>query len=84
MAKVVTVGNQAFIAIDNEIVTLGAPGEYGDRPTPVGYARLINGVPCTCTVAWVLPDNGNCPCAPNDDSNPVCKACPKWEDKSNG
>ena len=72
MTKVVIINDSALIAVDNEIVPLGSPGPNGDRPTPVGYCRMVNGTPCTCTVAWVA-DNGNCPCAINDDSNPVCK-----------
>lgn len=73
MTKVMVANDKAFIAVDSEIVPLGPVGGYGDRPTPVGYCRMIDGTPCGCQVAWVL-DNGNCPCARNDASNPVCKA----------
>jgi hypothetical protein len=77
MTKVVQIGNEFIIAVNNEIVHLSSDTQYGDRSTPVGYCRMVNGKPCGCTVAWVMP-NGNCSCAPNDSSNPVCK-CPQVE-----
>lgn len=48
-------------------------GAYGDRSISAPnhkVGRLVNGKHCGCTVAW-MSENGNCPCAINDGSNPI-------------
>jgi hypothetical protein len=50
------------------------PGPYNDitiAPAS-GYrsCRIVQGEPCYCTVAFAL-DDGTCPCAPGDTSNPL-------------